>query len=436
MLELKNNILTAGVVGAGGAGFPTHVKFCDGMETILINGTECEPLLKTDFHLLKVYSSELEDTLNKLVEITGSKKGVIGIKKHTGELLGIPDGKTVGKVTYKYTPDVYPAGDELVLIKETLGLTVPAGNLPISVGVVVLNVETLLNIKNSMVSKGVFEKYLTVGGNTGKTYVVKVPVGTPVSHIFESLGIIVPEDHVVLDGGPMMGKIINHNTAYVTKTTKGLLIIDENTLCIQLKRRDYNKAILHASSNCCGCRMCTDLCPRYLLGYPIEPHKIIAAVSNKIENNDTYMGAFYCSDCGVCRTVACTQNLMPSLVFQRVKNELSKSGIRANTYKTSKPKALREYRKVPIERIINRLGIAKYFRDEYETAPIPVPKKVFIGLKQHIGAAAVCQVKNGDKVTKGQIIAKVPENALGTNIHASVTGTVYSCTEAGITITV
>jgi len=435
MLEIKNKILAAGVVGAGGAGFPTNVKFSDGMDTILINGTECEPLLKTDLHLLKTYEKELEETLNFLVEETGSKRAVIGIKKHTGEILGIEDGKTVGKVSYKYTPDVYPAGDELVLIQETLGLTVPAGNLPISVGVVVLNVETLLNIRNALSQKGVYEKYLTVGGNTGKTYVMKVPVGTPVSHVLNSLGIEVPAEHVVLDGGPMMGKIINHNTAVVTKTTKGLLIIDENTLCIQLKRRDYNKAIHHASSNCCGCRMCTDLCPRYLLGYPIEPHKIIAAVSNKIEDNKTFKGAFYCSDCGVCRTIACTQNLMPSLVFQRVKSELAKEGMRAEALHTSTPRALREYRKIPVKRIVNRLGISKYNREEYEFVEIPAPKKVFIGIKQHIGAPAVCVVEVGDKVTAGQVVAKAPEKALGTNIHSSVNGTVESCTEAGITIT-
>lgn len=435
MLELKNKILSAGVIGAGGAGFPTHVKFCDGMETILINGTECEPLLKTDFHLLKEYGERLEEVLNLLVEKTGAKRAVIGIKKHTGQLLGIADGKTIGRVTYKHTADIYPAGDELVLIKETLGLTVPAGNLPISVGVVVLNVETLLNIGNALSGKGVYEKYLTVGGNTGKTYVLKAPVGTPVSHIFESLGITVPENHVVLDGGPMMGKIINHNTAVVTKTTKGLLIIDENTLCIQLKRRDYNKAVLHASSNCCGCRMCTDLCPRYLLGYPIEPHKAIAAVSNKIEDNKTFKGAFYCSDCGVCRTIACTQNLMPSLVFQRIKSELAKNGMRAEAVSESPPRPFREYRKIPVKRIINRLGISKYFRDEYEFKEISEAKKVFIGLKQHIGAPAVAVVKDGDKVKAGQLIACAPEKALGTNIHSSVDGTVYSCTEAGITIT-
>lgn len=435
MLELKNKILSAGVVGAGGAGFPTHVKFCDGIETILINGTECEPLLKTDFYLLKTFASDLEKTLNGLIKTTGAKRGVIGIKKHTGELLEIADGKTVGKVTYKYTPNIYPAGDEIILIKETLDLAVPAGNLPISVGVVVLNVETLLNIKNALSDKGVYEKYLTVGGNTDKTYVMKVPVGTPVSHIFKSLGIEIPSDCVVLDGGPMMGRIINPNTAVVTKTTKGLLIIEENTLCIRLKRKNLQTAINHASSNCCGCRMCTDMCPRYLMGYPIEPHKIIAAVSNKIEDTKTFMGAFYCSDCGVCRTIACTQNIVPSIACQHVKGELAKQGIRAQQLKSVTPRVFRDYRKIPIGRVINKLGISKHYRDEFEFTDIKLPKKVFIGLKQHIGAPAVACVKEGDKVKAGQIIANAPEKALGTNIHSSVDGTVYSCTETGITIT-
>ena len=171
------------------------------------------------------------------------------------------------------------------------------------------------------------------------------------------------------------------------------------------------------------------------MGYPIEPHKIVSVVSNNVEDTKTFMGAFYCSDCGVCRTIACTQNIMPSLVFQKVKSDLVKQGIRANALKTSVPRPFRDYRKIPIGRIINRLGIAKYFRDDFEFVEIPEPKKVFISLKQHIGAPSVCCVKPGDKVTEGQLIAAVPEKALGTNIHSSIKGTVYSCTESGITVT-
>jgi len=109
--------------------------------------------------------------------------------------------------------------------------------------------------------------------------------------------------------------------------------------------------------------------------------------------------------------------------------------MRAEALHTSTPRALREYRKIPVKRIVNRLGISKYNREEYEFVEIPAPKKVFIGIKQHIGAPVVCVVEVGDKVTAGQVVAKAPEKALGTNIHSSVNGTVESCTEAGITIT-
>ncbi len=434
MQEFKNLIQNAGVVGAGGAGFPTHVKFGGNIETILINGAECEPLSKTDFYLLREYKDELCDTLNFVLSKTGAKKGVIGIKQHVGKDLGIADGYSVGNVTFKYLPDIYPAGDEIILIKEALNLDVPGGNLPISVGVVVLNVETLYNIGNALKGKGVYEKFLTVGGNTGKTYVMKVPIGTKVSYIFEKLNIKVPQNHAVVDGGPMMGNIINYETAVVTKTTKALLIIDENTLCIRLKRKNVSKALNQASSNCCGCRMCTDLCPRFLMGYPLEPHKIIATVNNGIPDTKTFMGAFYCSNCGVCRTIACPQNLMPSLVFQKVKNELSKNGVRAVVQKSTAPSSLREYRKIPVERIINRLGIKKYDRHNFEVVGLEEPTEVAIPLKMHIGAPCVAVVKKGDSIKAGQILAKAPENALGTSLCASIDGKVFEINEKEIII--
>lgn len=434
MQEFKNLIQNAGVVGAGGAGFPTHVKFGGNIETVLINGAECEPLSKTDLYLLREYGNELLKTLNYVVGKTGAKRGVIGIKEHTGKELGIADGFSDGAVSYKYLPDIYPAGDEIILIKEALDLDVPAGNLPISVGVVVLNVETLFNIKNAISGKGVYEKFITVGGNTGKTYVTKVPVGTRVSHVFESLDIKVPSDCAVIDGGPMMGNIIDYKAAVVTKTTKALLIIDENTLCIKLKRRNVSRALNQASSNCCSCRMCTDLCPRFLMGYPIEPHKIIATVNNNIPDTKTFMGSFYCSNCGVCRTIACPQNLMPSLVFQRVKNELTKHGVRAVAQKETNPSSLRQYRKIPVERIINRLGIKKYDRHNFEVVELPGPNEVVLPLKMHIGASCEAVVKVGDKVNKGQIIAKAPANALGTALHSSVNGTVKSVDDKQIVI--
>ena len=363
--KIKDKIEKAGVVGAGGAGFPSHIKILENIDTILINGVECEPLLKTDFHLIKTYKKELFEALNSLCDDLNIKSGVIAIKKHTAELLNIKDGENDKKAGFKIVKDIYPAGDEIVLIKEALGKNVPAGNLPSSVSVVVFNVETLLNIKNALSDIPVTEKYLTIGGNTDKAYVIKVPIGTPVLYIFERLGIFVPENNLVLDGGPMMGKIINHKTAVITKTTKGLLIIDKNTFCIRQKLTNLGSAVNRAAGSCCGCRMCTDMCPRYLMGYPIEPHKILQAFP-KTSENKTHKGAFYCSGCGVCEAIACPQNISPNKLFANIKSKLIKDEIKPERYEYSNPLSVREYRKIPASRIVDRLGIRKYYREEFD----------------------------------------------------------------------
>ena len=362
---VKEKIEKASVVGAGGAGFPAHIKISENIDTILINGVECEPLLKTDFYLIKTYKKELFEALNFLCSELNIKSGVIAIKKHTAELLNIKDNESDNRASFKIVGDIYPAGDEIILIKEALGKAVPPGNLPLSVSVVVFNVETLLNIKNAVTyDKPVTEKFFTVGGNTEKTYVVKADIGTKVDYVFKKLGIKVPDNCVVLDGGPMMGKIINHNTAEITKTTKGLLIIEKNTLCIKQKLTNLGTALNRASGSCCGCRMCTDMCPRYLMGYPIEPHKILSAFP-KNGVTKTHKGAFYCSNCGVCETIACPQNISPNKLFAKTKSELIKDGIKLDKYDAAAPKGVREYRKIPVSRVIDRLGIRKYYREEF-----------------------------------------------------------------------
>lgn len=435
MQTLKEQIKQAGVVGAGGAGFPTHIKLAEHIETVLVNATECEPLLKTDFYLLKEEASRLENALAKLVEIVGAKEGVIGIKKHTAELLGMETPKQVSnQVSYRFTGNVYPSGDEIILIQDVLGKSVPGGQLPISVGVVVVNAETLFNIANAMEGKAVTHKYLTVAGKTDRTYVIKVAIGTPVSYVFESLGITVPEDCSVLEGGPMMGNIINPNTAVVTKTTKSLLIIENHTLCIRLKTQKLSDSLSRSSGNCCGCRMCTDMCPRHLMGYPIEPHKIVQRLSAKANDTKVFMGAFFCSNCGVCQTIACPQNISPNRLFQRVKAELLKNGVKNVPMEQTTPKLERAYRKVPTKRLVNRLGVRKYERDEFVYQELMPPERVTIPVKQHIGAPGDVVVQAGDKVTVGQVIVKAKENALSTNIHSSVSGIVYGVSEAAVII--
>ena len=144
--ELQKIVYDAGIVGAGGAGFPTHRKFSDKVKQIVVNAAECEPLMMVDHHLLEHHLQPLVDTLNLLIETMGADEAIIGIK---GKNMHLLDGKIVAslegtKVHIKEIPDIYPAGDEVVLTYETTGKIIPEGAIPVMVGVMVINVETVV----------------------------------------------------------------------------------------------------------------------------------------------------------------------------------------------------------------------------------------------------------------------------------------------------
>ncbi len=428
---LKEQIAQAGVVGAGGAGFPSAFKLADGIETILINGVECEPLLKTDFYLYAAERTYLEKTLETLVEQSGAKEGVLAIKRHAAELLEI-DAHTFGKsCRYAVIDNIYPAGDELVLIEEALGKCVGSGKLPISQGVVVYNLETLYNIGKALEGIPVTEKYVTIAGRTDKTFVLKVPVGTSLSYLLEQVGIVLSEDDAIIEGGPMMGKLCARDTV-VTKTTKGYLILPKDSTIVTSRKVNLNVALKRASSACCGCRMCTDLCPRHLLGHAIEPHKIVKTVAQGIQDIKVFQGAFMCSSCSVCDTIACCQGLSPRMVFASVKGELVKQGLRPAPQDV-KPRAERPYRRIPTGRILRRLGVEKYNRDTYEYMQLSNPKQVEVCLRQHIGGLYPLAVKVGDTVKTGDPLVTQGEG-LGAYIHASIDGTITEITEKAVKI--
>ena len=221
-MELKRLMKDAGIIGAGGAGFPSYAKLAEGADTLLINGAECEPLLYTDYMILKRELSVVLTGINTVLDNTSIPRAVLSVKEHTAKRLSYKDGERLDdRISVKVLPDIYPIGDEVSLIYETLGRLVNPASLPITVGVIVYNVETMYNLGRAVrFSSPVLTKWLTVGGDIEKPVVMKVPVGTPVEELFEKLGISPDENHLVIDGGPSMGKIINPRVASVTKTTK------------------------------------------------------------------------------------------------------------------------------------------------------------------------------------------------------------------------
>ena len=428
--ELQEIVFNAGIVGAGGAGFPTHKKLCTGVKQIIVNAAECEPLMMVDHHIFKKHFKSVIDTLNVLIDVLGAEEAIFGIKGKNMNLLDpkILKGLKGTRVSVKEIPDIYPAGDEVVLVYETTKKIIPEGKLPISVGVIVINTETLYNIRRALdTGESVCEKYVTIAGDVKEDITIKVPVGMKIKELFEEIGYSDMSGKAIINGGPMMGKLVDYENDVVTKTTKGLLVFPEYHSIIQRKRMNLNTMLKQASAACCYCTMCTDVCPRYLLGYSIEVHKILRAASHKeVTNADAFLQSTLCCGCGVCTVIGCQQMLNPQEISMNAKAILAKNGYRREeSIAPKEPRKEREGRLVPSETLIDRLGIRKYVKDKVERVYMDFyPETVYIPLQQHVGAPATPVVNKGDSVKKGQMIAKTDEKLLGTTIHSSIEGVV------------
>ncbi len=427
--ELQKLVFEAGIVGAGGAGFPTHKKFSDQVKQIVVNAAECEPLMMVDHHILEKHLQALIDTLNILIDTMGAEEAIIGIK---GKNMHLLDSKIVSllngtKVKIKEIPDIYPAGDEVVLTYETTGKIIPEGAIPVMVGVMVINVETIYNIYKAISGKIVTEKYITIGGDTKEDITVKAPIGIKIKELLDICGYTDLAGKAVINGGPMMGKLVDLENDVVTKTTKGLLIFPETHGIVQRKRMPMSMTLKRASGACCNCRMCSDLCPRYLLGYDLEVHRTLRAASHsEVQDTEAFLQSSLCCGCGVCTVIGCQQMLDPQAISMEIKGQLGKHGLkRQNNKAPEKVREERASRLISSSVLIDRLGIRKYVKPSVERKNVKfAPSKVYIELKQHVGAPATATVKVGDKVKIGDVVAQTPADALGTTMHASINGKV------------
>ena len=416
----------AGLVGAGGAGFPSYAKLAEGADVLLINGAECEPLLYTDYIILKREMPTVLVGIEAVVWGMNIPKALLCIKEHTAEKLSLNDGEQLSqRVFVKVLPNVYPIGDEISLIYQATGRVVRPGNLPISKGVIVFNAETMFNLGRAVkFSEPVSMKWLMIGGDVKEPKVYRVPIGMSVSDLFDMLGVEVDENHVVIDGGPSMGKLINHNIATVTKTTKAFLILPKGIQAVDSKLIDEKSAVARAETACCQCTRCTDMCPRFLLGYPLEPHKMVRTAMNAaVTMPNMVLSATLCCGCGVCETLACSQGISPKAVINNYKKLLAQNKMRYSTNYDVEPREERDYRMIPSEKWESTLGVTKYDRVATYGAELSDVDRVSILMNSHIGAPSVPCVKNGDVVKRGQPVARGAEG-LSVPQHASIDGRV------------
>ena len=410
-----------GIVGAGGGGFPAAAKFRTSVSLVIANAAECEPLLHKDKELLQHCSEPFLRGLRMTMEIVGAREGAIGIKDKYHEIIEALERQAPPGVRVVPLPDCYPAGDEFILVHLVTGRVIPPGGLPKDVDAVVSNVETLINIG---LDRPVTHKYLTVAGAVETPVTLRVPVGITIGEVIEAAGGPTVADFGVLLGGVMMARPAASLDEPVTKTTGGIIVLPTSHSLLARHNAPWIHVERIGRSACDQCRFCTEFCPRFLLGHPIQPHRAMQSLGFAT-GADAMVATLYCCECNLCTLYACPEDLDPKTVCVQAKPLARERGL---TFKgdpaSITPHPLAEFRRVPMRRLIAKLGLGEFNNvgplKEYAFSP----RKVNLLLKQHAGLPAVPVVKCGDRVQVGDLLAVPQQGKLGARIHASIGGVV------------
>ena len=321
--ELIQAIRDSGVVGLGGAGFPTHVKLNvepERIEELIINGAECEPYITSDSLTMIERADDMEFALRALMKHLSVKRVIIGIegdKKKAIESMQSMAGKLEG-VQVKVLPKLYPQGGEKVLIYHTTGKIVPTGKLPIDVGCVVCNCTTVAAI-GAYLKTGMplVEKCVTVdGGSVSAPQNLIVPIGSSLEDVFAFCGGFTVAPQKVLYGGPMMGVTVPNLNVPVIKNTNAVIALSPK------------EAKLPKTTACIRCGACTNACP-----FGLAPAQILRAYNKKDTDMLKKLSVDTCMLCGCCsfscpanRPLVQTNNLSKQLLKEERAKEASKNG--------------------------------------------------------------------------------------------------------------
>lgn len=422
-------IAEAGVVGAGGAGFPTHVKLAGKADTVVINAAECEPLLHKDKEVLRHEADGVIAGLADAMQLVGAARGIVGIKGKYTEVIEVLKPKLARNMQITPLADAYPSGDEFILVYDTLGRVIPPGAIPLAVGAVVMNVETALNVARAA-EQPVTEKYLSVAGAVAEPVTLRVPVGVTLAECVAAAGGATIADPNYIVGGVMMGYLEDNHQALVDKTTGGVIVLPGDHVVVRRRRQNWQEIVRIGRSACDQCSFCTELCPRWLLGHPIEPHRAMRSLQFNLVGEANVIGTSFCCECNLCSLYSCPEDLDPKNVCTQNKRRLIAEKRRWENppFNPRRPELHMANRKAPTSRLMQKLGL-QGFRNVGPMVPELVEaERVGIKLKQHIGAACEAAVAVGQAVAKGQIVGRRPaangRPALGAPVHASIGGMV------------
>ncbi len=309
-LEILDIIFKSGIVGMGGAGFPTHIKLSPPrpVNDLVINCAECEPYLTADYRLMVEKTSQILAGIELAVKCLGVKKVHIAIEDNKPEAIKAFKAICDKRYAISVLKSDYPQGGEKQLIKSILKKEVPSGKLPFEVGTVVQNVATILAIYEAVyLHKPLYERVVTVTGScltNPKNLLVRL--GTPLKEIIEYCAPLKEEPYKILFGGPMMGISQYTDEVPVIKTTTGIILMNRQ------------EAGLNQELACIRCGACVRACPVGLM-----PCTINLAAEKESWSQAEYYGAIDCIECGCCNYV-CPANRNITQSIKRAKLEIRK----------------------------------------------------------------------------------------------------------------
>ena len=311
--QIRDIAKEAGLVGLGGAAFPTYVKLSPPagkpIDTVVINGCECEPFLTCDHRLMLERSDELIAGLKLMMKAVGADRGVIGVEANKADAADALSAKLAGDPSIEVVllEVKYPEGAEKMLIDAISGRRVPPGKLPSEVGVLVQNVQTAVALYDAAsTGKPVIDRVITITGpGIKQPKNVNVKIGTSIEHVIEQCGGLAGSPGKVIMGGPMTGWAQKNLSAAVAKGTSGVLVLTREAV-------DYG-----AEQQCVGCDKCLDVCPMFLMPNFIAKY----ARRGQWEMADKY-GALDCFECGCC-SYKCPARIPHVAYVRKAKAELA-----------------------------------------------------------------------------------------------------------------
>ena len=316
--EIIAGIQRTGVVGLGGAGFPTHakLKIPEGkhVDTVVINGAECEPYLTTDHRVMVEHANDVISGIKYLLRASGANRAIVAIEANKPDAAekmraAIPD---YAKITVEVLPVKYPQGAEKMLITALLDRKIPSGGLPLDVNALCFNVASTAEIGRLLPhGAGLQERVITVGGpavkNKGN---YRVPIGTPLRFVLETVGAIDDITCVFL-GGPMMGQAVSSLEIPVTKGTTGVIAFSHPETKYLVQQKQYP---------CIRCGYCLDACPIFL-----NPSQLgLLAEQNQFDKMATEFHLMDCFECGCC-TFVCPSHIPLVQQFRVAKASVRKA---------------------------------------------------------------------------------------------------------------